>query len=143
VLDPGDELGIMQEEIFGPLLPIKPYDSLDEAVAYINDGERPLGLYVFGRDASLTDRVLQTTSSGGACVNTCAMQGAMPSLGFGGIGNSGMGRHHGIDGFREFSNPRGVVVRGEGDLVDAFYPPYGDALSAIMDSAFGQAPGTV
>ncbi len=143
VLDPGDELGIMQEEIFGPLLPVKPYDSLDEALAYINDGERPLGLYVFGHDESLTDRVLQTTSSGGACVNTCAMQGALPSLGFGGIGNSGMGRHHGIDGFREFSNPRGVVVRGEDDLVDAFYPPYGDALGAIMDSAFGQAPGTV
>lgn len=143
VLDPGEELALMQEEIFGPLLPVKPYDSVDEALAFVNAGERPLGLYVFGHDAAQTERVLQQTSSGGACVNTCAMQGALPSLGFGGVGNSGMGRHHGVDGFREFSNPRGVVVRGEGDLVDAFYPPYGDTLSAIMDSAFGQAPGTV
>ena len=71
------------------------------------------------------------------------MQGALPSLGFGGVGNSGMGRHHGIDGFREFSNPRGVVARGEDDLVDVFYPPYGDALGAVMDAAFGQAPGSV
>lgn len=143
VLDPGDELGLMQEEIFGPLLPVKPYDSVDEAIDYVNNGERPLGLYVFGHDAAQTDAVLQRTTSGGACVNTCAMQGALPSLGFGGVGNSGMGRHHGVDGFREFSNPRGVVVRGENDMVDAFYPPYGDALGAVMDAAFGQAPGSV
>ncbi|MDQ2753953.1 MAG: aldehyde dehydrogenase family protein [Actinomycetota bacterium] len=143
VVDPGEELGVMREEIFGPLLPVKPYDSLDEALDYVNSGERPLGLYVFGHDEAQTERVLQQTTSGGACVNVCAMQGALPSLGFGGIGNSGMGRHHGIDGFREFSNPRGVVVRGDNDLVDAFYPPYGDRLGAIMDAAFGQAPGSV
>ncbi len=143
VLDPGDELALMQEEVFGPILPVKPYDSLDAAIEHVNAGERPLGLYVFGHDPAQTDQVLQRTSSGGACVNTCAMQGALPSLGFGGVGNSGMGRHHGIDGFREFSNPRGVVARGEDDLVDVFYPPYGDALSAVMDSAFGQAPGSV
>ena len=143
IVDPGEELGVMQEEIFGPLLPVKPYDSLDEAIAFVNAGERPLGLYVFGGDQAETDRVLDSTTSGGACVNACAMQGALPSLGFGGIGNSGAGRHHGIDGFREFSNPRGVVVRGEGDLIDAFTPPYGDALGAITSAAFGQAPGSV
>jgi coniferyl-aldehyde dehydrogenase len=145
VVDPGDELGLMQEEIFGPLLPIKPYDSVDEAIAYVNGGERPLGLYVFGHDEAETERVLNATTSGGACVNTCAMQGALPSLGFGGVGNSGQGRHHGIDGFREFSNPRGVFVRGEGDLIDAFYPPYGETLGAITSAAFGQAqpPGSV
>ena len=60
-----------------------------------------------------------------------------PSLGFGGSGNSGMGRHHGIEGFREFSNPRGVVVRGEGDLNEAFFAPYGDTLAAITSAAFG------
>ncbi len=69
--------------------------------------------------------VLRQTTSGGACVNICALQGALPSLGFGGVGQSGSGRHHGIEGFREFSNPRGVVVRGTGDLADAFLPPYG------------------
>ncbi len=69
VLDPGDELKIMQEEIFGPILPIKPYDDVDEAVAYINDNERPLGLYVFGHDEARTGDVLRRTTSGGACVN--------------------------------------------------------------------------
>jgi coniferyl-aldehyde dehydrogenase len=143
IVDPGDELGVMQEEIFGPLLPIKPYDTLDDAIAFVNAGERPLGLYVFGKDEAETGRVLDATTSGGACVNAAAMQGALPSLGFGGVGQSGFGRHHGIDGFREFSNPRGVVVRGEGDLIDAFYPPYGDTLGAITSAAFGQAPGSV
>lgn len=143
IVDPGDELGVMQEEIFGPLLPIKPYDTLDEAIAYVNAGERPLGLYVFADDDAETERVLAATTSGGVTVNACAMQGALPSLGFGGVGNSGTGRHHGIDGFREFSNPRGIVVRGTGDMVDSFYPPYGDALGAITSAAFGQAPGSV
>jgi len=143
IVDPGEELGVMKEEIFGPLLPVKPYDSLDEAIAYVNAGERPLGLYVFGEDEAATDHVLASTTSGGACVNACAAQGSLPSLGFGGIGNSGTGRHHGIDGFREFSNPRGVVERGENDMVDAFYPPYGDVLGAITSAAFGQAPGSV
>jgi len=143
IVDPGDELGVMQEEIFGPLLPIKPYDSLDDAIAFVNAGERPLGLYVFGDDQADNEKVLASTTSGGACVNACAMQGSLPSLGFGGIGNSGAGRHHGIDGFREFSNPRGVVERGEDDLIDAFYPPYGDVLGAITSAAFGQAPGSV
>ena len=143
VLDPGPELGVSKEEIFGPLLPVKPYDDLDQAIDLINDGERPLGLYVFGHDDAQIERVLAQTTSGGACVNACAMQGAVPSLGFGGSGNSGMGRHHGIEGFREFSNPRGVVVRGEQDLIDAFYPPYGDTLGAITSAAFTQAPGSV
>ncbi len=143
VLDPGPELGVSKEEIFGPLLPVKPYDDLDQAIDLINDGERPLGLYMFGHDDAQIERVLAQTTSGGACVNACAMQGAVPSLGFGGSGNSGMGRHHGIEGFREFSNPRGVVVRGEQDLIDAFYPPYGDTLGAITSAAFTQAPGSV
>jgi coniferyl-aldehyde dehydrogenase len=143
IVDPGEELGVMQEEIFGPLLPIKPYDSLEDAIAFVNAGERPLGLYVFGNNGAANDHVLTSTTSGGACVNACAMQGALPSLGFGGVGNSGIGRHHGIDGFREFSNPRGIVVRGTDDLIDAFYPPYGDTLGAITSAAFGQAPGSV
>ncbi len=132
VIDPARDLRLMEEEIFGPILPVVPYDDLGEAIALINAGERPLGLYVFGEPAD-TERVLAQTHSGGVTVNACAVQGALPSLGFGGSGMSGMGRHHGIEGFREFSNPRGVVVRGEGDLIDAFYAPYAKA-SAIVDS---------
>ena len=131
VIDPAPGLRIMSEEIFGPILPVIAYDDLEDAVAMINAGERPLGLYVFG-DQAATDRVLDQTSSGGAAVNTCAMQGALPSLAFGGVGMSGMGRHHGVEGFREFSNQRGVFVRGAGDMIDSFYPPYSKAASLVQ-----------
>jgi len=136
VIDPAPDLRIMQEEIFGPILPVVPYDDVDAAIAAINAGERPLGLYVFGDDPAATDHVLGQVTSGGASVNACAIQGALPSLGFGGSGMSGMGRHHGIEGFREFSNPRGVVVRGTGDHFDAFYAPYAKA-EAIVKGALG------
>jgi coniferyl-aldehyde dehydrogenase len=139
VVDPPEHLRIMQEEVFGPILPVIPYDDLGDALAGINAGERPLGLYVYSQDASVAEGVLAQTTSGGACVNVCALQGALPSLGFGGVGQSGSGRHHGIDGFREFSNPRGVVVRGTGDLADAFLPPYAGAAQAIVSSIFGDA----
>ena len=139
VIDPPEDLRIMQEEVFGPILPVVPYDDLGEALAGINAGERPLGLYVYSQDAQVAEHVLEQTTSGGACVNVCAVQGALPSLGFGGVGQSGSGRHHGIEGFREFSNPRGVVVRGTGDLADAFLPPYGPVVQAIVDSVFGGA----
>jgi len=139
VVDPPEDLRIMREEVFGPILPVIPYDDLDEAVTEINGGERPLALYVYSKDAGVAESVLRQTTSGGACINICALQGALPSLGFGGIGQSGTGRHHGIEGFREFSNPRGVVVRGDGDLADAFLPPYGPMTAAIVDSVFSAA----
>lgn len=139
VLDPPDDLGVMQEEIFGPILPVKPYDQLDEAVDHVNRGERPLALYVFAKDETVADDVLRRTTSGGACVNAAAVHGALPSLPFGGVGQSGSGRHHGIEGFREFSNLRGVFVRGEGDLIEAFAPPYGPQAQAVVDAAFSTA----
>jgi coniferyl-aldehyde dehydrogenase len=141
VIDPPEDLALMQEEIFGPVLPVKPYDTLEEAVAWINAGERPLGLYVFSRDDARAEEVLGHTTSGGACVNCAAVHGALPTLPFGGIGQSGSGRHHGLEGFREFSNMRAVFVRGEGDLIEAFSPPYGPAAQALVDAAFGGAAG--
>ena len=131
VLDPPSDLRLMREEIFGPLLPIVPYDHIDQAISRVNVGERPLGLYVFGEDDQMIETILGQTTSGGAAVNACAIQGALPSLPFGGVGTSGMGRHHGIEGFREFSNPRGVVVRGSGDIIDAFYPPQSKAAAIV------------
>jgi coniferyl-aldehyde dehydrogenase len=139
VLDPPDDLALMQEEIFGPILPVKPYDELDEAIGHVNAGERPLALYVFSKDEQVADDVLRRTTSGGACVNAAAVHGALPSLPFGGIGQSGSGRHHGIEGFREFSNPRGVFVRGEGDLLEAFAPPYGATAQAVVGAAVESA----
>jgi coniferyl-aldehyde dehydrogenase len=139
VVDPPFDLRMMKEEIFGPILPVVPYDDVSDALNSINAGERPLGLYVFGDDQALIDRVLGETTSGGAAVNACAVQGALPALAFGGVGMSGIGRHHGIEGFREFSNPRGVVIRGTGDILDAFHVPYSKA-AAVVQAAL--SPGS-
>jgi len=139
VVDPKPDSKIAVEEIFGPLLPIRSYTDLDEVIEHINEGERPLGLYVFGEDQALIDQVLNNTSSGGACVNAAAVQGALPSMGFGGIGNSGHGRHHGVDGFLEFSNKRGMFVRGtKPDLLAAFGAPFSFA-QMLADHAFAGA----
>lgn len=139
VLDPDAELRIMQEEIFGPILPVVPYDDLEDALDMINGGERPLGLYVLGDDRAQIEQVVAQTSSGGVSVNTCAVQAALPSLGFGGSGMSGMGRHHGIEGFREFSIQRGVVERGQGDQIDAFFAPYAKAQAIVAHVLTGGA----
>ena len=124
ILDPDPRLRIMREEVFGPILPIIPYDSLDEAIARVQSGERPLALYVFTDDSAVAEKVQRLTHSGGMCVNSCAAHSAIHDLGFGGIGESGTGRHHGVDGFREFSNPRAMFVRGRGGAFMAFVPPY-------------------
>ena len=124
VVDPPANLQLMQEEIFGPILAIIPYDNLDTVIRTVNAGERPLGIYVFGEDEELIQQVVQRTLSGGVTVNSCAIQGAIPALAFGGVGMSGMGRQHGQEGFREFSNPRGVVTRGTHDNFAVFFPPY-------------------
>jgi coniferyl-aldehyde dehydrogenase len=136
VIDPPEDLALMREEVFGPILPIRAYDTLDEAIEYVNAGERPLALYVFAKDEVLAEDVLRRTTSGGACVNCAAVHGALASLPFGGIGQSGSGRHHGVEGFREFSNPRGVFIRGDGDLIEAFAPPYGPTAQAVVEAAF-------
>lgn len=143
LVNPGRDLSVMQEEIFGPVLPIIPYKKLDDAIDEINDGERPLGLYVFSEDIVAADKIIDNTNSGGAAINCAAMQGALPSLGFGGSGNSGMGRHHGIEGFREFSNPRGVFTRAakNEDLIRAFMPPYAAMGEPLAEAAYKHAMG--
>jgi coniferyl-aldehyde dehydrogenase len=143
LVNPGRDLSVMQEEIFGPVLPIIPYKKLEDAIDEVNDGERPLGLYVFSDDIAAANEIIDNTNSGGAAINCAAMQGALPSLGFGGSGNSGMGRHHGIEGFREFSNPKGVFTRAEKneDLINAFIPPYAAMGEPLAEAAYKQAMG--
>lgn len=136
VLNARDDMEVMKNEIFGPILPIKTYGNLDEAIAYINHHERPLGIYVFTQSDETAHHVLNHTVSGGACVNSAAMHAGLASLPFGGIGKSGTGRHHGYEGFLEFSNPRAVLERGEGDMVAAFYQPYGELTDAVLKQAF-------
>ncbi len=135
VLDPPKDLRMMQEEIFGPILPVVPYDNIDEVIERINANDRPLGVYVMGTDVPLIEHILGETLSGGAAVNAAAVQAGLKDLGFGGVGMSGMGRHHGIDGFREFSNQRGFVVRGEGAHFDAFVSP-----AQSVSELVGQVP---
>jgi coniferyl-aldehyde dehydrogenase len=143
LINPGKDLSVMQEEIFGPVLPIIPYQNLEDAIDEINDGERPLALYVFSDDMAAANKIIDNTNSGGAAINCIAMQGALPSLGFGGSGQSGFGRHHGIEGFREFSNPRGVFTRAEKneDLIKAFRPPYAALAGPLTEAAYKQAMG--
>src|SRR6202000_1488080 len=101
ILNPTDEMKVMQEEIFGPVLPVMTYRSVDEAIAYVNAHDRPLGLYYFGADADEEAKVLRQTTSGGVTVNDVIFHVAMEDLPFGGGGPSGMGRYHGVGGVRE------------------------------------------
>jgi coniferyl-aldehyde dehydrogenase len=125
VLNPSDDMKIMQDEIFGPLLPVKTYDKVDEAISYVNDHPRPLGLYYFGQDKTEQERVLAGTTSGGVSVNDVIMHVAMEDLPFGGVGPSGMGAYHGIDGFRTFSHAKAVFQQANSDLTAMMRPPYG------------------
>lgn len=135
VLNVTDDMALMQNEIFGPILPVKTYRDLDQAIATINAGERPLGIYVFTDTPAIAEKVLARTVSGGACVNSAALHAAMPSLPFGGIGKSGSGRHHGLEGFNEFSNQRAIFERGESDHTRAMFAPYGDLANGLIDGA--------
>lgn len=137
VLDVTDDMELMRHEIFGPILPVKTYRALDEAIAYINQGERPLGVYVFTESPAVAEQVLGRTTSGGACINAAALHAAVPTLPFGGVGKSGSGRHHGYEGFVEFSNLRSIVERGSNDLVAAMFAPYGELADAIIAGALG------
>ena len=131
-IEPGDELILMRDEIFGPILPIKSYDQLDDAIAYINARPRPLALYYFGGGAADRDRVLARTHSGGVTVNDTLSHIAVEHLPFGGIGASGMGAYHGEDGFRAFSHRKGVMIHGPIDTKSLLRPPYGRRFAALI-----------
>ncbi|MEI9884884.1 MAG: coniferyl aldehyde dehydrogenase [Rhizomicrobium sp.] len=132
VLNPTDDMAIMKDEIFGPLLPVKTYNTVDEAIAYVNAHERPLGLYYFGQDGAEQEKVLSRTTSGGVSVNDTIMHVAMEDLPFGGIGPSGMGAYHGIDGFRTFSHAKAVFQQTGRDLTAMMRPPYGAAIRKML-----------
>lgn len=114
---------VMQEEIFGPVLPMLPFDDTDEALAFVNAREKPLAFYWFGPEKTGNEALLRT-SSGGACLNDVIMHIANDRLPFGGVGNSGIGRYHGRDSFDAFSHRRGVVIVPERTDLPFRYPPY-------------------
>jgi aldehyde dehydrogenase (NAD+) len=115
---------IMSEEIFGPLLPIIPYRELDQVIATINAAPKPLALYIWSRDAGNIGKVMQRTSSGGACVNHCVAHFAHGNLPFGGVNNSGIGNAHGEYGFKAFSHERAVLRSSPIMTIKLFFPPY-------------------
>lgn len=133
--EPGSLLD--QNEVFGPILPIRTYTQFDEVVSSIQAGERPLGIYLFTEQAALVEKLQRNTSSGGFCINCASLQGALENMGFGGVGNSGMGRHHGIEGFREFSNPRGCVELADDAQLEAILSPHGEVTRQFLQAATG------
>ncbi len=124
-----DDMGVMQEEIFGPLLPIRRVASTSGAVDYVNAHDRPLGLYYFGKDAAEESKVLDTTISGGVTVNDVIFHVSQEDLPFGGVGPSGMGNYHGEDGFKTFSHAKSVFRQARVDVAKlaGLLPPYGSA----------------
>ncbi|MFN3237256.1 MAG: coniferyl aldehyde dehydrogenase [Pseudomonadales bacterium] len=126
IMDPSDDMAVMQEEIFGPILPVKRYKTIDETINYVNERPRPLGLYYFGKNSAEENKVLTHTTSGGVTVNDVIMHIAQEDLPFGGVGPSGMGSYHGYDGFKTFSHAKAVYSQSKtvSKLAAAMRPPY-------------------
>ena len=136
ILNPGDDMKVMQEEIFGPVLPVKGYATMDEAIEFVNARDRPLGLYYFGSNPTEQERVLNATTAGGVTVNDVVFHVAQENLPFGGVGPSGMGSYHGVDGFREFSHRKSVYTQIKKDLgpMQMLRPPYGEGIRKYLAS---------
>ena len=134
VRDVTDDMTIMQEEIFGPILPIVTYDGIDDAIGQVNRRARPLGLYYFGPDAAERRRVLDRTISGGVTVDDVVFHVSMEDLPFGGVGPSGMGSYHGRDGFRTFSHAKAVFRQSRLDVgkLAGLKPPYGKTIRSSI-----------
>ena len=133
IVDPDDSLSVMKEEIFGPILSVKTYDSIKDTVDYINSKDRPLGLYYFGDDKEEMQNVLENTTSGGVTINYVVFHVGQDNAPFGGVGPSGTGSYHGVEGFKNFSHTKTIYTQSKFDgLFGLFRPPFGSkAKSAI------------
>jgi coniferyl-aldehyde dehydrogenase len=135
VVNAGDELQIMQEEIFGPLTVIKTYSTLGECTAYVNSHPRPLGLYIFSQNEATQQRLLDNTLSGGASINDVMVHASIEDLPFGGVGSSGIGHYRGFDGFKTFSHARAVYKQSRINLqrLAGMVPPYGERSEKTLE----------
>ena len=133
LLDVDDSMRVMREEIFGPVLPIVPYDSLEEAIDYVNRRDRPLALYWFGSNRGVRERVLSATIAGGVSVNETLLHIAQENLPFGGIGPAGQGHYHGEFGFRQFSKEKPVFIQSRLAGTGLIRPPYGASINRLLD----------
>ena len=134
ILNPTDDMAVMQNEIFGPVLPVKTYGSIGEAVGYVNSHDRPLALYYFGTDVGEREQVVDATTSGGVAINDVIFHVAQEDLPFGGVGPSGMGSYHGADGFKEFSHKKAVYRQIKTDIgpMKMLRPPYGEGVRKFL-----------
>jgi aldehyde dehydrogenase (NAD+) len=121
----------MQEEIFGPILPVITYNNLQEAIDLVNRKEKPLALYVFSDSKPDRTKIIKETSAGGTCVNDVLVHIGNPNLPFGGVNNSGIGSCHGVFGFKTFSHERAVVFQSKLGLTQMIYPPYEKKMSLL------------
>jgi coniferyl-aldehyde dehydrogenase len=136
-VEPDPKLGIMRDEVFGPLLSVLGYENLDQCIAFINARPRPLALYYFGSDRNALRQLTERTTSGGLTVNDIASHAAAENLPLGGVGNSGMGRYHGRDGFVNFSHAKAVMTQRRTSLARLFNPPYGGKQTRMLDRVIG------
>ncbi|MEP7066377.1 MAG: coniferyl aldehyde dehydrogenase [Gemmatimonadota bacterium] len=133
VLGVTDDMRIAHEEIFGPVLPILSYRDTDDAIAYVNARPRPLALYYFGRDDAQRRQVLSRTTSGNVTVNGTIAHIAQDDLPFGGVGASGMGAYHGVEGFRTLSQSKGIFEQGRWSSLDLLHAPFGHRADTLLD----------
>ncbi|MBS0483401.1 MAG: aldehyde dehydrogenase family protein [Proteobacteria bacterium] len=136
-VNPPLDAGVSTTEVFGPILPVYTYDDIGEVIARIQQGERPLGIYMYSGQPDLVERVRSHTSSGGFTVNCAALHGAQANLGFGGVGHSGNGRHHGIEGFLEFSNPRAYVELADDSGIESILAPHREQTAQLVAALMG------
>jgi coniferyl-aldehyde dehydrogenase len=132
ILNVRPEMDVMREEIFGPVLPVVGYRTIEEAMAFVNARPHPLALYYFDEDRRRAAELVASVPSGGVTLNDCVFHVGHAGLPFGGIGPSGMGRYHGIDGFEAFSHKRGIFVQRRLAPLGLVRPPYGPTAQRII-----------
>lgn len=140
VVDVPDDSAIMADEIFGPLLPVRTYGDMDEVIGFVNSRPRPLALYYFGPDGAERAQLLARTTSGNVGINNTLLHIAQDDLPFGGVGPSGMGAYHGIEGFRAMSHAKGVFTQGRWNFANLLRAPFGRMTDLAVRSVLGRPP---
>ena len=139
ILNITDDMAVMREEIFGPLLPVRSWRDMDEVIAYINARPRPLALYYFGARDAICEQVLARTTSGNVGINNTLMHVAQDDLPFGGVGPSGMGAYHGVEGFRSMCHAKGVFVQSRWNLPVLLRAPFGWLVDLALATRLGKS----
>ncbi|NKJ50667.1 coniferyl aldehyde dehydrogenase [Burkholderia sp. SG-MS1] len=134
-----DDMMVMREEIFGPILPVRTYRTMDEAIDYVNRRPRPLALYYFGARDAECEGLLERTTSGNVGINNTIMHVAQDDLPFGGVGSSGMGAYHGLEGFRAMSHAKGVFIQGRWSFARLLHAPFGRLANLALSATLGKA----